>query len=138
MIVGIDPDLKRSGVATMRTGFAMALTTKKFFELHELLGKLKDEITMVYIEAGWLNTVSNFHHPKASKRVSDRISKNVGENHAVGKLIVEMCEALGLKYTLIKPSQSKWTSKMFLGATGINTKNQEEIDAGVLILGRTK
>lgn len=132
ILVGIDPDVKLSGVAIKREG-KLSVHTKSFFALFEYLASLKGEDVLVKIEAGWLNKIHNFHGAK-NMRTSNRISNNVGRNHEVGRKIEEMCKHLGLDYMLIKPETSKLTPKFFKMVTGIETKNQEMIDAGRLVL----
>lgn len=132
-MIGIDPDVSLSGVATKRDGGDLTVNKMSFFALFDYLSSLKSQDVIVRIEAGWLNKVHNYHGAK-NKRTSNRISNNVGRNHETGRKIVEMCEHLGINHELVKPTTSKWTPKIFKIATGIDTKNQEMIDAAVLIL----
>jgi hypothetical protein len=67
-------------------------------------------------------------------KTSNRISNNVGRNHETGRKIEEMCQYLGLKYELVKPETTKWKPEFFKKVTGIDTKNQEKIDAGRLVI----
>lgn len=141
--IGIDPDCNKSGVATkspywkgLPNGMEVKLMT--FFELFEYLSEhwqgMEDELD-IYIEAGWLNAKSNFHGKAGqTKAVGERIAKNVGANHETGRKIVEMCEYLGLKYTLVRPKSAKMKPEIFEKITGIKTRNQEKIDAAILIL----
>lgn len=135
--IGIDPDTKKSGVAIrFSCSKQMRCELMTFFELFDFF----DEVTCadtphVIIEAGWLNSKSNFHgSAKQSKSVGERIAKNVGANHETGRKIVEMCEYFGIAYELKQPQSAKMKPEVFETATGIKTRNQEKIDAGVLIL----
>ena len=95
LIIGIDPDLDKSGVAVLGQSFELKNLT--FAETVELFRSYQDQIKKVVIEAGWMNKKSNLHSCIGqSKRAGERIAKNVGENHATGKLLVEMAESLGL------------------------------------------
>jgi hypothetical protein len=139
MIVGIDPDVDKSGVA-VKEGGIYTLCSLRFWDLFESLSQLRPQ--KVVIEGGWLNQKSNFRAGKSSN-VSARIGKNVGANHETGKKIVEMCEYLGLEYEVVKPLNKVWkgrdgkiTHEEIVKHFKINVKksNQEERDALLLIL----
>ncbi len=136
LIVGIDPDLEKSGVAVLKDS-SLRLGNMRFYDLTQYFEVNKDQIKKVVIEAGWLNKKSNLHSRYGqSKRAGERIAKNVGENHATGKLLVEMAESLGLTVVLVKPTKSKKNSEEFNRITGWQGKtNQEQRDAGMLIWG---
>lgn len=136
LIIGIDPDLEKSGVAVLKDG-SLRLDNMRFYDLTQYFEVNKDQIKKVVIEAGWLNKKSNLHSRYGqSKRAGERIAKNVGENHATGKLLVEMAESLGLAVVLVKPTKSKKNSEEFNRITGWQGRtNQEQRDAGMLIWG---
>ncbi|MDC5219195.1 hypothetical protein OHW53_11595 [Acinetobacter baumannii] len=136
IIIGIDPDLDKSGVAVLKDGL-LRLDNMRFYDLTQYFEVNKDQIKKVVIEAGWLNKKSNLHgRIGQSKRAGERIAKNVGENHATGKLLVEMAESLGLTVVLVKPTKSKKNSEEFNRITGWQGRtNQEQRDAGMLIWG---
>lgn len=135
MIIGIDPDLEKSGVAILNP--TLELRNLSFPDLVELFRLNQDEIKKVVIEAGWLNKKSNYHrHISQSKSASERIAKNVGENHATGKLISEMASYYGLAVVLVKPTRTKLNGVDFNKFTGWHGRtNQEQRDAAMLIFG---
>ena len=136
LIIGIDPDLIKSGVAVLgQSSFRVCNMT--FFELIQFFEVNKSEIKKVVIEAGWLNKKSNFHnHPKQSTRTGERIAKNVGENHATGKLLAEIAKENGLNVMLVKPTSKKKDAEEFKRITGWQGRtNAEQRDAGMLIFG---
>lgn len=112
--VGIDPDVDRSGYAAYSKSQKRLLhcTTLPFFHLLEVLKKWSSyrnepNKVVVHIEGAWLSQKSNWHFQKAAhqltekdKRIGERIAKNVGNNHQVGKLIVEMCQQLDLSFVV--------------------------------------
>ena len=133
IIIGIDPDLEKSGVAIL--GQSLELKNLTFAETVNLFRSQQDQIKKVVIEAGWLNKKSNFRYGH-SKSAGERIAKNVGENHATGKLLAEMAKSCGLAVVLVKPSRSKVDSKEFNRITGWQGRtNQEQRDAAMLIFG---
>lgn len=133
LIIGIDPDLEKSGVAVL--GQSLELKNLTFAQTVELFRTQQDKIKKVVIEAGWLNKKSNFRFGH-SKTAGEKIAKNVGENHATGKLIAEMAEDCGLTVVLVKPTSKKKTAEEFKRITGyVGRTNQEIRDAGMLIWG---
>ena len=135
---GIDPDVKESGFAIWDNKTKEIDYGKLSF--WELIKKIEYyarcyEVKFI-IEAGWLNKKSNFHcRPYQSKLIGERIAKNVGSNHQVGKLLVEYCEKYKLNYELKIPKTKKYTSYYLENLTGIKVKNQDIIDAIMLVYG---
>jgi hypothetical protein len=142
ILIGIDPDTKKSGVAVYnKQTKKLELTTFTFFELFDYFLFEKNLITThkidlkVIIEAGWLNK-SNWHTENKNKNISTMIGNRTGANHEIGRKIVEMCEYLGLKYELAIPKKSKVAHEYFKKLTGVIEKtNQEERDAAMLVWG---
>lgn len=133
MIIGIDPDLKKSGVAIL--GDSLELKTMTFAETVDLFRSQQEVIKKVVIEAGWLNKKANFRSTH-SKRVDEQISKRVGENHATGKLLVEMAKSLNLNVVEVRPTRKKKDADEFKRITGyVGRTNQEVRDAAMLIWG---
>lgn len=108
LILGIDPDLTASGISSYnKETKELNYMALKFFDLQRWLIENKENILQVKCEGGWLNSKGNFRFSK-SKGIGERIAKNVGENHATGKLIIEMLEDLQIPYKLSKPLLKKW------------------------------
>lgn len=135
IIIGIDPDLEKSGVAIL--GQSLQLKNLTFPETVDLFRTFQDEIKKVVIEAGWLNRKSNFHGQYGqSKAKGEAIARNVGENHAAGKLLVEMAKSLGLAVVEVRPTRTKLKAEDFNRITGWQGRtNQEQRDAAMLIVG---
>lgn len=136
IIIGIDPDLEKSGVA-IKWPDALSLNNLTFVELKDLLEREQPVIKKVVVEAGWLNQKANFHYqPNQKKEVGENIAKKVGENHATGKLIVQLIESMGIPVQQLKPTRSKLNAKDFNRITGWDKKsNQEQRDAAMLVWG---
>lgn len=133
LIIGIDPDLEKSGVAIL--GQSLELKNLTFSETVNLFRSQQDQIKKVVIEAGWLNKKSNFRYGH-SKNAGERIAKNVGENHATGKLLAEMAKECGLAVVLVRPTRTKLDAEQFNCITGWQGRtNQEQRDAALLIFG---
>lgn len=133
LIIGIDPDLEKSGVAILSQ--SLELKNLTFAETVNLFRSQQDQIKKVVIEAGWLNKKSNFRYGH-SKNAGERIAKNVGENHATGKLLAEMAKECGLAVVLVRPTRTKLNAEQFNRITGWQGRtNQEQRDAALLIIG---
>ena len=136
--IGIDPDVEKSGFAYMVNGKLIALCNLPFFRLCtelETCAQGTSDLFLVTIEAGWLIKKSNWH-PAQGKGIRDKIAKNVGENHAAGKLIARWCYERDIPYELIPP-RGKVKSARFKRLTGWDGRtNQDMRDAAMLIWGR--
>jgi len=146
LMIGIDPDVDKSGVAFwFRKEHKLDLATMAFFELFESLKATPDKANiLVFIEAGWLNKKSNFRKGyvkdgqfvEHSKRMGENIANKVGRNAETGRKIEEMCIHLGIPYQLVKPRKAKASPEIFRIITGQSARNQEEIDAAMLVYQR--
>ncbi|MDH2578346.1 hypothetical protein [Acinetobacter baumannii] len=138
IIIGIDPDLEKSGVAIL--GNDLQLKNMTFPETVELFRNEQDSIKKVVIEAGWKNKKANFRVGGGhSRQVNEQIARRVGMNHATGILLAEIAQALGLAVLLVKPTKSKLNAEQFNKITGWQGRtNQEQRDAGMLIWGMSR
>lgn len=135
LLIGIDPDVDKSGVA-FKNGNLIELSNLTFFQLFDYLSFYKDieNKPIVYVEAGYLNK-SNWHiNEKQSKSMVAKIGERTGANFEVAKKIVEMCQYLGLEFVEARPTRSKVNADFFKQITGISQRtNQEQRDAAMLI-----
>lgn len=136
--IGIDPDVDLCGIACWDAETKSFDYIKKmgFWDIIEEI-KLWNIPLHLVIEAGWLIKKSNFHtHPKQGKRVGERIAKNVGSNHQIGKLLYEYCNRKKITVTLVKP-QGKIKAETFKNLTKWQTRtNQDMRDAAMLVFGK--
>lgn len=112
IIIGIDPDTVKSGVAVLERKTKKIVTHNLTFP--QLVDFLKERKPfspdyIVVIEAGWLNKISNFH--TGVSKIGQHISKNVGSNHQTGKHIAEMAEHFGFEVELKRPLIKYWKGK---------------------------
>lgn len=141
--IGIDPDVAKSGVALWNRPEQKfeAIGCMSFWELiraieHGGFGVYNygPGFAHIIIEAGWLNEKSNFH-PKQGAKVREKMAKNIGMNHQIGKLLVEFCEMYGISYELKKPLGTKSINQqIFKQLTGWPERtNQDSRDAAMLV-----
>ena len=97
IIIGIDPDIAKSGVAVLnRHTKELTLDSLTFPELLDFLqwSKRQAEVTQrsicVIVEAGWLNTTHWHINYKDSRASAAAKGNSVGRNHETGRKIVEM------------------------------------------------
>lgn len=134
LIIGIDPDLDKSGVALYREDKSLELKCLSFPDVLSLFDEHQCSIQKVVIESGWLIKKSNWHGGKKIQ-IGERQAKNVGENHAVGKLLDCCARAKGLEVQLLNP-KGKFDAEKFKRYTGYQGRtNQEVRDAGMLVYG---
>ena len=155
IIIGIDPDVNRNGVAVLdiKTG-NMLMYSMSFPELIRWLHEQSEAVCkdmmrrLVVVEASW-KTQTNWHGRYGdSRRVSARKGYDVGCNHETGRKIVEVAQSTLLEVKEKYPLRKIWKGKdgkithvelvSLLEGSGIvcNTRrsNQEERDAALLAL----
>lgn len=149
IIIGIDPDCEKSGIAIIepcsKTIFCMNFVdlVRKLNELINIALFENLKLT-VYVEAGWLNK-SNWHLPPIEQKmhsvrevrskclVSCSIGNKTGRNHQLGICIVDMCALYGIKCVEVRPTNTKLKAEQFKKLTGITQRlNQEGRDAYML------
>ena len=145
--IGIDPDVKKSGVAIISHNKVLSVLSLNFFELYEYLEISSQDIELIKIEASWLiSTNFTAHSGTLAQRL--KIANHIGANHEVGRKIMQMCDYLQIKYKLIKPLKKIWKgpNKKITHAELLNIwqvkklgfvkkqTNQEERDAILLLM----
>lgn len=138
-IMGIDPDIDKSGVAFGMGGKVVRLECMDLFELYDFFLENRSVIKKVYLEASWLIKKSNWHEDKNRNSLTrQKNAYDVGRNHSVGQQIEKALQRLNINYIAIKPYASKKNHEEFCRMTkwpvSVRT-NQEKRDAGMLIQG---
>lgn len=143
IIVGIDPDVKKSGIAVVdaNTGKIVELLNLNFVAYLKFVKRRQFEIVKIVLSAGWLINKSNFHRldQKISKQMGEKLAEGVGRNHQVGILQKEVAEALGIVIQELRPQGKVEDHQAFVRMTGYTGKqtNPETRDAGMLVYGMT-
>lgn len=143
-IIAIDPDVTKSGVAVLENGHLTleSLTFAKVVERFWDLNARENFKFHILVEAGWMNEKSCFH--PAQGKGAEKIAKDVGANHQVGRLIIEMAEYYRLNVDSVAPLKKSWAGPngkithgelaRIEGITVPARTNQEERDAALLAL----
>ena len=152
-IIGIDPDVDKSGVAMLevKTG-SMSLYSMAFPELIRWLQEQDEAMCedtkrrLVVVEASW-KVQANWHGRYGdSRRISARKGYDVGCNHETGRKIVEVVQSTLLEVKEKYPLRKIWKGKGgkitheelvslldgSLIAYGFTRTNQEASDAALL------
>ena len=133
IIIGIDPDVEASGVATLiRRTKKIEATTMKLPALMDYLRRVRYPWT----------TAHNFHLlPFDNKAVATKKGYKVGRNHQIGIDIADIARHFSLDVRLQPPLRKIWkgkdrkiTHEEICAITGYTAKrsNQEERDAMLL------
>lgn len=146
-VIGIDPDVDKSGVAYLQVATrkleVAALSfpaLMDYFDYVVATMKKSGESAIVVVEASWM-TKSNWHLCiKETKQRAAAKGYSVGQNHQTGKLICEMARAKGLEVLEHAPLRKCWrgkdgkiTADELQQITGlIGRTNQESRDAALL------
>ncbi len=144
-IIGIDPDVDKSGVAHLSfPNREIELLTLPFPQLLDWLvwsadtAIEKNQTLIVVVEAGWKVDKSNFHDIHG--RAGQKLAKNVGANHETGKKIIEMCEHFGIEVIEQHPLKKTWkgrggkiTHEEIAYFTEIKTSTNQEVRDALLI-----
>ena len=114
LIIAIDPDTEKSGVATLDLdGMEVHAEAMPFPVLLEELSNTqclsRGKNFKVIVEGGWLVSKSNYHYARG--RGGERIAKNVGANHETGRKIVEMLAHWGIEHEVIRPLKKCWKGR---------------------------
>ena len=147
IIVAIDPDVEKNGVATVFPEIReLQVQTLPFAQTMDYLLELSNRYEAegkpfkVIIEAGWQYR-TNWHLDwRDSKEKAAAKGNNAGRNEQVSRLLGEMCEHWKIPYEFVKPLKKIWqgrdrkiTAEELEQVTGkmIRT-NQEGRDAALL------
>jgi hypothetical protein len=115
IIIGIDPDVDKSGVAVLDCNIKeVRVGRKRFHELIRYLEELRDRAReschslLVVVEASWLIS-HNWHasHGHSTAAVA-KTGYNVGRNHQVGIMIAEFCRTLDIEVKEQIPLKKMW------------------------------
>ena len=153
IIIGIDPDSEKNGVAFYeRKTKRLEATTLPFPELLDYIRQENKKALeanlqlIVVVEAGWLNKTHWHLNIHDSRQKCAKIGNDVGRNHETGRKIAEMLEHWGITHKLVKPlalkvggrnlwkgTDGKITASEMKEMTGLTGRtNQEARDAALI------
>ena len=110
-IVGIDPDCKKSGLATYENGNLIWLDNFDLIQYIDYCIKVQDQdITFVIEDA---NLISSLYHrnKKGNPSVQHKISESIGANKQRATDLIEIAKHFGIKVITQKPRKGNWAKK---------------------------
>ncbi|MCV6612427.1 MAG: hypothetical protein OIF55_16825 [Amphritea sp.] len=137
MIIGIDPDLVKSGVAVTEGGEILTLDALRFFDLCQFIDEHKHQAVFHLEDVECNKSVYQRNTSQAGMR---KIAQNVGQVKAIGRLLVEYLKGAGAEYKLVRPlvgpiKKAKKDAEFFNRQTGWAGKsNEDKRDAALLAL----
>lgn len=115
-IIAIDPDVDKSGVATLRTSdrhiVCEVLTFPHLIECMPFWKKMSEqEEIILLVEASWSSTNHWHISPYDSKAAAAAKGNAVGRCHEVGRKIIEMAKHYGLRVEEVNPLKKCWKGR---------------------------
>ncbi len=118
VVIGIDPDVDKSGIAYVEPeSRKLEATCLTFAELLDYLREAGEVLTergksfVVVVEAGWLNKAHWHVGKRGSAARAAAIGNHTGRNHEVGRKIVEMCRHYGIEVVEQPPLRKMWKGR---------------------------
>ena len=148
IIIGIDPDTKKSGVCYLEVATKeIEVLSLTFPQLMDYLQSVKsinynrNRKIVVVVEASWTTTHNHHLAGKHTLASASKTGYNIGRNHQQGIVICEMAKKLGFEVVEQPPLRKCWkginskiTHKELAYFTGITSKttNQEMRDSALI------
>lgn len=139
MIIGIDPDLVKSGVAVTVDGQILTLDSMNFFDLCKFIDEHKHQAIFHLENVEYCKAV----YPREAARneaVKLNIAQKVGMVKAMGRMIEQYLDSSGAEYKLVKHlvghvKKGKKDAEFFNRLTGWQGRsNEDKRDAALLAL----
>lgn len=135
--IGIDPDIKESGVAiwdSYKKCFDQ-ITTLEFFDVIDTIKMAL--LAKIHIEAAWMHDKTIYARLDSKSIYTQvRIAKDVGANRQTGKFFEDYCRRINIPYQLHQPTTSKLNAESFKKLTRWEkSTNSEKRDAAMLVFG---
>lgn len=101
IIIGIDPDVEKSGFCIVNGGKIQQIGVFPLWELFNYLDKHVN--ALVVIEAGWIDKNGNEAKNKSYHGGGKGSSYDVGRNSEIGRQIAKFCHENNIPYVLRQP-----------------------------------
>lgn len=141
MIIGIDPDLVKNGVAIVENGKLMDLSAKSMVELIKFIAvvhKREPKLTVALEDVEANKPVFNRKGVNAAAKL--KIAQNVGQVKATARHIKAFLDDMGVNVVMVKPLKgtvkaAKTNAVVFNNLTGWKgTSSEDKRDAALLAL----
>lgn len=136
MIIGIDPDIQKSGVAVVECG---QLTSLQALSFPDLLRFAKENKSVTFVIEDVESDKTTYIRKGTNAAQMRKIAQNVGMVKAAKRLMVECLQDMGIEIKLIKPLKGwvkkkiKEDGKFFNQLTGWKKRSSEDKRDAALI-----
>ena len=135
-IIGIDPDVKKSGIACFKDGKLIDLDNQTLIQFIAYCRGLSEEdnsnVTFVVEDGNLISSVyKNYEYDRGRKRSKgeyNKIVQSVGANKQRATDLIAIAEHYGIKVVRQKPRKGNWSDKkpMFQKWTGWTKQSNPE------------
>ncbi len=136
MIISIDPDLVKSGVAVIQDGKIQALLALSFYDLTQFI---EQHPTALYVIENVEYDKTTYIRPGLSRAAMNKVAQNVGQVKGTHRQILNWLEAKGCQVKRVAPlkgpvkQRAKKDAKYFNKITGwTGSSNEDKRDAALL------
>ena len=143
-IIGIDPDLTKSGVAVAEGGKLLELAALPFPQLLAFAAEAEQQ-DAVFVVEDVEHDKTTYHRASTNTRQHARIAQNVGQVKGVARVLIECLESMGREVIKIKPLsgpvkyRAKREADYFNQITGWQGRTNADMrDAGLIALAYSK
>lgn len=141
-IIGIDPDLVKSGVAMVQNGTIQGMTSMDFWQLCKHIDECVALGFVFVLEDVEANNFTYARHSKKYKpKVVQKIMQNVGQVKAISRLIQQYLEGAGAEYYMVKPLVARYMKDCKKDSAKFNARfgwsgrsNEDQRDAAMLAI----
>ena len=129
-VIGIDPDVKKSGLACYKNGELIDLDNQTLIQFFNYSYHLEDNDNKIVfvIEDGNLISSLYTRNKFGNDSVQHKVSERIGANKQRATDLIAIAEHFNIKVVRMKPQKGNWADnkKMFEKVTGWKEKSNPE------------
>ena len=128
IVIGVDPDCLKSGLAVYESGILKRLLNFTYIDFVSYCAKIKFENCIFVIEDGNLINGLYSRNRHGNKAIQHKISESVGANKQRATDLIEVAKYFGIPVIRRKPRKGNWANKkaMFEKVTGWKGRSNPE------------
>ena len=132
IVIGIDPDSKKHGVAVYLDGGLIGLESLELFKIYtDIVNVYRSDGILFSIEDVCANNFIYSRNETKNKKKDQAIIRSVGKCQQAQVELMRMLTSLDVKYVLHKPQKGNWAKnrKQFERVTGWTKQSNEDTRA---------
>ena len=129
VIVGVDPDSEKHGVAIYLDGKLYAIQSLELMQIYrDVVNVFRSDGILFSIEDVCANNFIYSRNKKKNEKVNQAIARSVGKNQQSQVELMRMLDSLDVKYKLHKPQKGNWAEnkKQFEKVTGWTKRSNKD------------